>query len=341
MQLIVIYFCYISKFGFFMRVITFIFGFLLLASGVSFGQRTTQPSNDTIDQILVLNHYAEEDGFVLYLPLENCEDDTLDLVVFVHGFGALNPKVYGGWIEHLVSKGNAVLFPRYQMSIFTTSTSDFVPNTVAAIKGVYGLSAQYNYHLNMDYIDLIGHSYGGVIIGNIAATYRVHDIPTPRVAFLCEPGSGPLTGAVLDSYQAIDKDLMLIIIVGDEDHTVGQKLGVIVYETAVQTDHRMLFWQFADENGDERIEASHYEPYAFDSRFDVGIENFTIKRAEKVSMLNQVDYHGYWQIFDTHQERANNGNRMIEAELIEQLSNLGTWSDGTPVKAMELRLNGK
>ena len=324
-----------------MRVITFLSYLLLLVYGPLFSQSTPEPLVDTIDQVLVLNKYSEEDGFILYLPLENCESDTFELVVFVHGFGALNPKVYGGWIEHLVNEGNAVLFPRYQMSIFATSTTNFVPNTIAAIKNAYGMITQYNYHLNADYVDLIGHSYGGVIIGNIAATYRIHDIPTPRVAFLCEPGSGPLTGAVLETYEDIDKDLMLVVIVGDEDHTVGQKLGVKIYETAVQTDQRMLFWQFADENGDERIEASHYEPYSFDPRFDVGYENFTIKRAEKVSMLNQVDYNGYWQIFDKHQEKANSGHRVMETELIEQLSDLGTWSDGSQVKAMEWRMGGK
>ncbi len=323
-----------------MRIITFNLGFLICISSSLYAQSTSQPIIDTIDQILVVNQYAEEDGFVLYLPLEKCGGDTLDLVIFVHGFGALNPKVYGGWIEHLVNRGSAVLFVRYQSSIFTTSTTDFVPNTVTAINSVYGLATQYKYHINANFIDLIGHSYGGVIIGNIAATYRDYNIPRPRLAFLCEPGSGPLTGAVLDSYEQIDEDLILVIIVGDEDHTVGQKLGVRVYETAVRTDTRMLFWQFSDENDDEKIEASHYEPYSYDSRFDVGIENFTIRRAEKVSMLNQVDYNGYWEIFDELQERARTADQTIETELVEKLSELGTWSDGTPVKAMEWRMNG-
>jgi hypothetical protein len=326
-----------------MHISTFIFGFLSIGPfNINiYSQSSLETSSDTIDQILILNNYANEDGYILYLPLENSENDTLDLVVFVHGFGALNPKVYGSWIEHLTNQGNAVLFVRYQMSIFTTSTTVFVPNTVAAIHSVYDLMARMDYHINTDCIDLIGHSYGGVIIGNIAATYRDHNIPTPRVAFLCEPGAGPLTGAVLESYEAMDKELVLAIVVGDEDQTVGQKLGVKVYETAVQTDSRMLFWQFADGNEDERIEASHYEPYSYDHRFDIGIENFSIKRAEKVSMLNQVDYNGYWQIFDNLQEHASSGNCVLEPEFIEHLSNLGKWSDGSRIKSMDWRMSGK
>lgn len=319
-----------------------LFLFLLMYIGSS-GQSPSDFELDTIDQILILNHYSEVDGFLLYLPLEESNTDTFDLVVFAHGFGALNPMVYGGWIEHLVGQGNAVLFVRYQLSMFSTSTDDFVPNTVSAIQGAYTLAAQYGLHLSSDHIDLIGHSYGGVIIGNIAATYKNFDIPQPRFAFLCEPGSGPLSGGVLESYEDIDKELMLVIIVGDEDHTVGQKLGLRVYDTATETDNRILFWQYADENADadEEIEASHYEPYSIDQRFDVGIENFTVKRAEKVSMFNQVDYNGYWQIFDTLQDLARSGKQEVESKLLEDLSELGKWSDGTNIKSMDWRLGGR
>lgn len=328
-----------------MRLTSFISSFVIMlfsiVSTVLSAQDSTALTIDTIDRVLVLNNYDVEDGFLLYLPLEECEDSTLNLVVFVHGFGALNPMVYGGWIEHLVTQGNAVLFPRYQMSIFSTSTDDFVPNTVAAIRTAYGLVAQYGYQLNDEYIDLIGHSYGGVIIGNIAATCDDHNIPAPRLALLCEPGAGPFSGAVLDSYDGIDNDILLAIIVGDEDHTVGQKLGLIVYETAVNAENRILFWQYADENKEESIGASHYEPYSYDKRFDVGIENFTISRAEKVSSLDQVDHHGYWQIFDSLQGQVNFGKVAIDTQLIEKLSDMGEWSDGTHVRPMEWRVGGK
>ncbi len=36
------------------------------------------------------------------------------VVVFLHSWGAVNPALYGGWIEHLARKGNLVLYPRFQ-----------------------------------------------------------------------------------------------------------------------------------------------------------------------------------------------------------------------------------
>src|SRR3712207_6201654 len=36
------------------------------------------------------------------------------VVVFLHAWGATNPLVYGGWLEHLARKGFLVLYPRFQ-----------------------------------------------------------------------------------------------------------------------------------------------------------------------------------------------------------------------------------
>src|SRR5262245_4974237 len=37
--------------------------------------------------------------------------ESVPVVVFLHGWGAMNPLLYGGWIEHLVKRGNIVVFP--------------------------------------------------------------------------------------------------------------------------------------------------------------------------------------------------------------------------------------
>ena len=115
----------------------------------------------------------------------------LNLVTFVHGFGALNPVVYGGWIEHLTQNGNVVVFARYQESMFSTPTTDFVPNTVNAIIEARKVLDERGVEYDKERIDLIGHSYGGVIIGNIAANHTDYGLPQPGIALLCEPGSGP------------------------------------------------------------------------------------------------------------------------------------------------------
>ena len=41
------------------------------------------------------------------------------VVIFLHGWGGTNPLYYGAWIDHIVKRGNIVVFPRYQSSILT------------------------------------------------------------------------------------------------------------------------------------------------------------------------------------------------------------------------------
>ena len=53
------------------------------------------------------------------------------VVVFLHGWFAVNPGFYGAWINHLVRHGRIVIFPRYQNDVGTLP-QDFLPNALAA-----------------------------------------------------------------------------------------------------------------------------------------------------------------------------------------------------------------
>src|SRR3712207_9170200 len=47
--------------------------------------------------------------YVFHAPGQTAE--LRSVVVFLHAWGATNPQVYGGWIEHLARKGDLVVFP--------------------------------------------------------------------------------------------------------------------------------------------------------------------------------------------------------------------------------------
>ena len=52
-------------------------------------------------------------SYWLFEPAEPTPERA-PVVVFHHGWLAINPGVYGAWIEHLVRSGAVVIFPRYQ-----------------------------------------------------------------------------------------------------------------------------------------------------------------------------------------------------------------------------------
>ena len=58
---------------------------------------------------------------------------TAPVIVFLHGWGGMNPLYYGAWVDHLVKRGNIVIYPRYQANLLT-SINDFTPNTISAVK---------------------------------------------------------------------------------------------------------------------------------------------------------------------------------------------------------------
>ncbi len=194
-----------------------------------------------IADVVVIDEYEGDQGYYIFYP-EIMPQDEHSPVVFVHGYGALNPMIYGKWIRHLVESGHCVIYPRYQKDLLGTSPNDFVANTSAAVSGALLRIKEESLDINTEALFLVGHSYGGVIIANLAANWRTLDIPEPRVAFLCQPGSGPFKGGVLDSYTSIDSTLHMAIMVGDRDETVGQEFGKKVFESAVNVPNRVLLW---------------------------------------------------------------------------------------------------
>jgi acetyl esterase/lipase len=297
-------------------------------------------SDYLFDSIAIYDYAQEPDGFYLYLPkAEGLQE--LPLVVFIHGYGAYNPMIYGKWIKHLVRKGNAVVFPRYQKNLFSPASEDFIPNTVTAIQdAIQIMDSVHHVKPLLDNFAITGHSYGGVIAAGMTAAYADYGIPQPKAVLLCSPGSGPFKGGVLENYEGIPSDTKLVSMVSENDEIVGDKIGTRVFETAIHTPNRNLIRQYVDGYGiTNPIRAGHNECYSIDEELDNGIRNATAKRALRISELNALDYNGYWKIFDalmacsereTFCEMALGGNPAQKS--------LGHWSDGREIRQLEVVL---
>jgi len=296
--------------------------------------------SDYLCEEIKISDFAEEpDGYWLYEPVME-KSDTARLVVFLHGYGAMNPMIYGGWVKHLVKKGNVVIFPRYQKGIFSTSPKDFPANTAKAIKDAIDYLSQDSLsQVHTDQISFVGHSYGGVISAHLAARYQDYELPFPRAAMLCSPGSGPFKGAVLEEYSGIPATTKLLVMFSDRDHVVGDKFSYKVFNTATQVKDRNLIKQYSDSYGDPGISSGHNESYSIDEELDSGIRNVTTKRALRIGETNAVDYFGYWKLFDALNSCAYaEGHCEFAFGNTKQQSFLGNWSDGTAVRALEVLL---
>ena len=240
----------------------------------------------------VIDQYSGEDGFYLYIP----EKTSGEVVVFIHGYGALNPMIYGGWLNHLLSKGHIIIYPRYQDKILGTKARFFADHVVNAVHRSQEILSRKGVPLQSAF-HYLGHSYGGTITAYLGLHYEKYKLQKPASLMMCQPGTGPLNALRENSYNNMDPAIPFSIIVGSEDKTVGESLGRIIYNTAEESYSKVFVRHLPSKELDPPIKASHYEPYSVDTLFDNHIVNYTLRKCLKNARTDEVD-HLYWNIFD-------------------------------------------
>ncbi len=277
------------------------------------------------------------DGYWLFEPVKPGLDSA-HLIVFVHGYGGYNPMIYGKWIQHLVRKGNIVVYPRYQQSILSPPPSHFSKNVSIAIQdALTELGKGGHVKPILSHLAFVGHSYGGVISADLAINFAEHEIPQPKVVMLCAPGSGKFKGGRMESYADMPADLSLLIVAHENDWVVGDEFAWKVFNEATAVEQRNLLYHFPDNHGEPAFQADHNQAYSVDTTFDSGLRNYTSKKALRVARVDAVDFNGYWKLFDAMLECSRSGSNCKYAFGGTELqASLGQWSDGTAILPFEV-----
>ncbi|HXC06981.1 MAG TPA: T9SS type A sorting domain-containing protein [Bacteroidia bacterium] len=279
-------------------------------------------------------------GFMLYIPSAP-HADSLPLIVFDHGFGEWNPLRYGRWIEHLVKRGNIVVFPRYQLSEYTTPSTSFTPNAVTGIlRAIDTLRAHPTWtQPELDKVFYMGHSYGGLITANLATNYSSYHIPKPKAILMACPGYGTYPGGQLLSYSAMDSSIYVLDIFEKDDNVVDSTFALQVFNqtTAVPYAHKNLVIHFADSLGIPPVTSTHGESSCIDSTMDNGDRGIVMTQAT-YAYTDVTDFYCYWKLFDALEDCALTGNGCTTAfGDTHAQRNMGLWSNGTPVTLLDVR----
>jgi acetyl esterase/lipase len=112
---------------------------------------------------------------------EGLEHDV-PIVLFLHGWGATEPRSYLPWLQHLAREGNAVIYPRYQDS-FAEPPAQVLGNVVLGVRAALA-------RIDEDPGSLVvaGHSAGGALAADYAAVAGSVGLPAPRAVFAAYPG---------------------------------------------------------------------------------------------------------------------------------------------------------
>ena len=154
------------------------------------------------------------DGVWIFRPA----GEPKSVVIFFHGQGGsaeATPVNHRPWIDHLVARGNAVVYPRWEL-VYERAV---MAHVVAGVRTAIG-------RLGLDDppVLAIGYSRGGAVAVEYGATAPGEDLPVPDAILSVFPtGSGEESHEV--DLSELDAGTRLVFFIGQEDDVVGD-LGV-------------------------------------------------------------------------------------------------------------------
>lgn len=283
-------------------------------------------------------------GWWLFTPSDP-KPASAPVVVFCHGWGAMNPKTYRAWIDHIVRRGNIVVYPNYQASLFTHG-DEFLPNAVAGVRaaladlqaGGAGIRPQ------LDHLAAVGHSAGGLLSAELATVAASQGLPPFRAVMPVAPGDGSRNGRRRASIPTIDLSPMpavtlLLVVVGADDHLAYEKPGLHIYDAAVQVPaaNKNVLELESDRHGSPPLIANHAAAGGtLDSR-PPRARRALIRDFEHAGRVDALDWYGTWKLFDALSDAAfyHRERNVALGGGPAQLS-MGRWSDGVAVTPMRV-----
>jgi len=320
-------------------------------SGRNDGAKPRQPSQPqhgpgsseaTSHSVVTIKIADGSQGGWIFLPADP-SPSTAPVIIFCHGWAAIPPRGYQAWINHLVMRGNIVLWPNYQDSPLTP-TRQALPNALAGVKAGLRIlqSGDYSVRPDLDRIVVAGHSAGGMVAAGIAARAAAEGLPRMKALMSVEPGDsqrGGVASVPLADLSMLPPDTLMLILVGQDDTSVGTFDGerILHESTSVSASSKALLMLHSDDHGTPALIANHFTPSAVlndDGTFAKEPTKASFSRnTADIGVVDALDYMGTWRLLDRLMEAAfgNEGSRLFRDPSIPDM---GTWSDGVPVKRL-------
>jgi acetyl esterase/lipase len=153
------------------------------------------------------------------------------VVVFLHGWSLVDPASYGAWIGHLVRGGATVVYPTYQVAPFVDIVTPLA-NTLVALR-----LALARVRAAPGRLVVAGHSAGGALAADYAASARAAGLPAPAAVFSVYPGRSLRAIALripAVSARHIPAGTRVRVLAGARDRVVGTRVARTIARTATR-----------------------------------------------------------------------------------------------------------
>jgi acetyl esterase/lipase len=270
------------------------------------------------------------------------------VIAFLHGWSAVEPTVYQVWIDHLVKRGNIVVFPVYQ-----AGAADRIPNmTPNAIQALRDAFSKLGSRADSSRFALAGHSLGGLLAFNIASQAGSSRLPVPKAIMAVQPGDSDSTAALAGKaklaregmdYQRIPRTVHALVVVGEEDETAGDEVAKFLFSAIkhVPCENKNYVVVRSDRHGTPELVSDHTAPATAMSQAEPGplrriLRERVFGRTEQpTAEIDALDYYGFWKLLDGLTEFAFQGrNRDYALGGGRNQTFMGRWSDGRAVQPL-------
>lgn len=244
----------------------------------------------------------------------------------------MDPSSYRLWIEHIVKRGNIVVYPRYQENL-RERTANMTPAALDALRNAFQLlDGRRHTKADQTKFALVGHSLGAVISANIAARAGPENLPEPRALMMVQPGGGKTSGlfgrrrpSVHENYGSIPRDIRLLVVVGDEDRIVGTQPATQFFGSVshIPTRNREFVVFRSNHRSSPPLVADHFSPLAPTSPDQSRPRFRPFQRRPggfATGETDALDFHGYWKLFDALTDAAFDGKNREYTELLQSRS---------------------
>ncbi|MGU3542860.1 alpha/beta hydrolase [Methylobacterium sp. A52T] len=292
------------------------------------------------------------------------------VAIVLHGWGAVNPQSYGGWIDHLARQGWLVLYPRFQ-EVNRTRPADAPAIAESLVKAALTeIATDGEAKPDLGRVAMIGHLAGAPLAMDLAAAAKAQGLPVPKLIFAVMPGgiaSGPKSrGIALTDLSAIDPATLIVTMVGDKDTRAADLAAkrLLREASAVPLERKLFVRALSDDHGFPALTATLASPAGVDTAYDGGAikqgpepkdapkdatkpppfrwsadmalsgEQQTLVSQINLARVDALDYLGFWKTFDLAAAAAFAGSDATALKNNPRLADMERWSDGWPVKRL-------
>lgn len=171
-------------------------------------------------------------------------------IIFLHGWLGISPSFYDGWLRHLVREGNTVVYPVYQSPF--TPPGRVLANALAGVR-----LALPRADVDPRTLVVAGHSAGGALAADYAATAQSVGLPEPLAVFAAYPGRrlrGVPIGIPTSDLGRIPASVRIEALGGAADTTVGTETArEIVADASRVPRERRRFVLVTDPAADDHL----------------------------------------------------------------------------------------